>query len=278
MFSYAAAIAIATRSGAHLELDKTSGFVYDKLYRRTYQLGAFKISANETSENSRLEFIGGRGLRYLLRRISRLTPLERRLLVEDQYNQCFEDRFVRLITTGTVWLEGLFQSDRYFIEVSNSVRNEFRFRPICDHSVQMDQRRISAVQTPVALGVRLYEEANGRSVHSILGRDYYLNAAAYIAGRVANPHFFVFCSSRDWVENVLRLPYKYSVIGPRLDNSDAHKDMFLMTKCSHYIIPNSTFHWWGAWLSENINKLVVAPVAAFPNRDSVPAEWVMMKR
>jgi hypothetical protein len=64
------------------------------------------------------------------------------------------------------------------------------------------------------------------------------------------------------------------MIEPKPRNEEAYQDLWLMTACKHFIIPNSTFHWWGAWLAASEHKLVVAPARGFSNRDILPPTWL----
>jgi hypothetical protein len=54
-----------------------------------------------------------------------------------------------------------------------------------------------------------------------------------------------------------------------------------MARCRHHVIANSSFSWWGAWLGERDDSVVVAPSRWFadPALDSgaiVPDRWVRL--
>lgn len=88
--------------------------------------------------------------------------------------------------------------------------------------------------------------------------DYYKEAIGKIRGGVTNPKFFVF-SNRHKDFEMIRLEYELGdVIYVDMGNSDV-EDMELMRNCKHFIMSNSTYSWWGQYLSENPNKVVIAP-------------------
>jgi superfamily I DNA and/or RNA helicase len=102
-----------------------------------------------------------------------------------------------------------------------------------------------------------------------------------LAAKVTNPTFFVFSDDSKWCEENLKNLKNVCFVEKELahhgaDNSDY---LQLMKACKHFIISNSTFAWWAAWLSTNINKTVVTPVNWFNDkkiitRDVCPESWI----
>ena len=106
-----------------------------------------------------------------------------------------------------------------------------------------------------------------------LESTYYQPAIEYISKNVKNPHFFFFSDDIEWVKKNIKtaFPSVYLSYSP-------HEDLFIMSLCKHNIIANSSFSWWGAWLNENPNKIVVAPKkwfidGRFSPIDSLPQNW-----
>jgi hypothetical protein len=93
---------------------------------------------------------------------------------------------------------------------------------------------------------------------------------------VAGAVFFIFSDEIDWAKkNFIGEEFVF-VSSPELKE---YEEMILMSECKHHIIANSSFSWWGAWLNENPNKIVVAPKKWFHNSDVdqddiTPANWI----
>jgi hypothetical protein len=97
------------------------------------------------------------------------------------------------------------------------------------------------------------------------GVDYYKRAVSFIKKHVENPKFFIFSNDHHWVENHIHIPHPTY----RVKHNDVEKgleDLYLMALCNHFIIANSSFSWWGAWLSRNEDKIVTTPNPWFISR------------
>jgi hypothetical protein len=144
----------------------------------------------------------------------------------------------------------------------------------------------------------LINNANSVSVHIRRGdcvgtqyqpeMVYYKNAIRYLESVEKELSYFIFSDDVEWCKNNL------TFINPRhiVDNSEYVKadyyDLFLTSKCKHNIVPNSTFGWWGVWLNQNPNKIVVAPdkwhsIVQWTDvgntaDDMYPSEWITVAR
>ena len=100
----------------------------------------------------------------------------------------------------------------------------------------------------------------------------------YIKKRIDTPHFYIFSNDSLWVKENLKLDNM--TIVDWNSGKDSYKDMLLMSKCKHNIIANSSFSWWGAWLNNNSNKIVISPDKWFNDieaPDVICDEWVKIK-
>ena len=117
-------------------------------------------------------------------------------------------------------------------------------------------------------------------IHGTCSIEYYQRASASLATTLLSPHCYVFSDDPNWVRNSFRLTFPTTVVDVNT-GMDASWDLFLMSQCKHFVIANSTFSWWAAWLGDEVNKRVIAPRNWFHDdskntKDLLPAEWELI--
>jgi hypothetical protein len=108
----------------------------------------------------------------------------------------------------------------------------------------------------VAIHVRFFDDPNRQDDMSA---DFYNRAVQIMESHTCDAHYFIFSDRPAEAAEKIELPSgKVTLVNHNLGDSDAYADLWLMSLCKHFIIANSTFSWWGAWLSESVDKKVIA--------------------
>jgi hypothetical protein len=280
LFCYAAARRLALVSNAELVLDDVSGFVRDHTYQRQYQLDHFRIPSRKATPAERLEPLS-RVRRYLKRAINRRRPFEQRSYIQ-QEGVDFDPRLLTVKPRGTLYLEGNWQSEQYFKDVEPAIREELRIIPPKDEINQAMAERICGCQA-VAVHVRFFDAPQEEGVNNAPG-DYYARAVVSMESLAPDAHYFVFSDQPAAARDRIPLPEdRITLVSHNQGDENAYADLWLMTQCRHFIIANSTFSWWGAWLAEDIGKHVIAPgleivgagrVTSWGFDGLLPNEWI----
>lgn len=178
---------------------------------------------------------------------------------------------------GLKYLEGYWQSEKYFGTHSDTIRNDFKF-PLLDIKNKDYADKISQGEA-VSIHIRMGDYVNHPLHGGICTLEYYKKALSLIEEKVESPLFFIFSNDIEWCQNNLKLDKAIYVAGNEGENS--FRDMQLMSMCKHNIIANSSFSWWGAWLNNNPDKVVVAPSKWFNDttintKDLLPDSWIQI--
>jgi hypothetical protein len=170
-----------------------------------------------------------------------------------------------------VFYKGYWQSPKYFDFVADEIRRDFR---IALKLLPDDSRLLSDIQSCESVSVH-FRRTDYLNSPNEKGLAYYRQALEELKRRVKNPHLFAFSDDIEWVKENFRpdAPVTY-VDGVR----DQGVDLELMRNCKHNIIANSSFSWWGAWLNENPQKIVLTPKKPSCNRDIYPDNWIVAER
>lgn len=279
LFQYAAALRLAHATGSSLKLDILS---YRRDPLRSYALDAFRISAAMAETREIALFQGREKMRSGTHSLYRRIPLQfRRWQWVRQSSLYFHPEILDL--EGDVYLDGSWQSQKYFEDAAGLIRTEFTLKDkiacrtetisreiLSTNAVSMHIRRGDYIENPVT-----------RSIHDVCSLDYYERSLSLLTAMEPNPHIFVFSDDKEWVHQNVRFPYPISVVD---HNSpvQAHDDLRLMSLCRYHVIANSSFSWWGAWLSPYPDKKVFAPgrwfnAEGYDISDFVPADWQLVK-
>lgn len=184
-----------------------------------------------------------------------------------------------LLIGENAYLDGFWQSEKYFSEIADMLRKDFTFkRPFGDKTETL----LNEIKNKksVCIHVRRTDYVDN-PFHRTLGQEYYDKGIAYITERVLVEKIYVFSDDIDWCKENLSFSIDTCFVGAEYSGKKDEENMALMSACTHFVIPNSSFSWWAAWLSQNPDKIVVAPKtwffdASLEKDDVVPDRWIRM--
>jgi hypothetical protein len=279
MFQYAAGRALALRNETALALDISGfesyglhqGFELQRVFR-----GPFEV-ASDSDIRKVLGWQSPAGIRRILARRPFARLFRTRLTVEPHFQYW---PGIQSLPRDS-YLSGYWQSERYFADAATQIRADFTFRLPLDKENAVLAEQIKQ-QDSVSLHVRRGDYASNpktSATHGLCSLEYYQAAIRHVAERVPQPRFYIFSDDIAWVRANLKikLPCVHVQHNRR---AESYNDMRLMSLCRHHIIANSSFSWWGAWLDQGTDKIVVAPQQWFARqtdvRDLFPAGWVTL--
>lgn len=277
MFEYAYARALTLRKGMELYLDtcaldpkKHTRFALDKFNISGGFLDAARKKAVVTAHyNIKFRLYKALKIPY------RLSPTHLR---ETPF--VFEQRFCDIKTSS--YMEGLWQSEKYFSDFADEIKADFTLKNEADlrkHPLLAKIENSNSVAVHIRRGDYV-SKPKYRKILYVCRKKYYMGALDYISERVENPHFFVASDDPQWVRENFNVGGNVTLIEP----SGQFEDFYLMSRCRHAIISNSTFSWWSAWLGEagKAGRITVAPDMWFAPctkiaaADIVPQRWIKL--
>lgn len=293
MFQFAMAYAMAKRANAKLRLNT---YLLSEKYRsrlespREYELPIFRRVAQMRTCAPAFdveEFLHFRNpLARTCLRLHRFANRFFRLCVHEGAQLCLDEIF-KPAHGRPYHIYGFWQSEDYFRDCVGDIRNLFEFPPFTEAQNQKVANMIhDCGERSVGIHVRRGDYISSPGAFGLLGNccppSYYERAIRHVQnlpgdGDIA---FFVFSDDIPWVRENLSFPGK-SVFIDWNCGTNSFRDMQLMSLCRHHVIANSTFSWWGAWLGEKSDSIVIAPPKWYSNEKQqdkfgnsvVPARW-----
>lgn len=267
MFQYATGRALALRTGLPLVLDKRH---YQRPREHGYALDAFRLADVPIDAADLPPSPKERPVAHWLWRLRKRQPQ-----LQHEASAAFDPRIAGI--RGPAWIEGYFQSERYFADHAASIRADLTPKAPPDPENARWLAEIQAEPRAVSLHVRrgdYVRNAQFAARHGTCTPDYYARALAHIAEAMGTtPVIYAFSDDPAWVRDHLKLPAEIRIPGHN-DAARNSEDLRLMSACRHHIIANSSFSWWGAWLNPRADKIVAAPSRWFADPATVnPDIW-----
>jgi hypothetical protein len=279
MFQYSIARALSCNKHTSLRLD-ISGYNNYNLHQGFELCNVFDVSAEIATISDIHNVLGwqsSQSVRQILSRLKLSKFNSSKLVLEPNFNFWPEI----LNSPNPCYLDGYWQSEKYFIDFSALIRKDFTFKNELD-SHNLELASIINKTNSVSIHIRRGDYVNNlktNATHGLCSIDYYSTAFNYITERIESPYFFIFSDDIEWARKNISLNFPCQFISHNI-GSKSYVDMQLMSLCKHNVIANSSFSWWGAWLNTNESKIVIAPSKWFAVdtdvSDLIPSNWVSL--
>ena len=160
-------------------------------------------------------------------------------------------RFNRIDYRNNMKLIGYFQSEKYFINNKNVIIDLFKNETILNKLYDLYG---DLLNDSVSLHFRRGDYIKYQHTHPIQDLAYYSEAIKYLEENTKIKNIFIFS---DEIEYSKKIDLEYNLIF--VEGLHDYEQLYLMSMCKHNIIANSSFSWWGSYLNENKNKIVISP-------------------
>lgn len=278
LFQYAIARSLALESGSKVSLD-ISGLCIERgsITRRDYELGVFNIKAAVDKKV--------RGLLYLIAKfIPFLFYLITGMKVIQEKNTKFNPSVMKI--SPPAYLVGHWQSYKYFEKYASVIREDLNPKARLSQTSRKHFETIVSDPCPVCIHVRRGDYLTNKSAakfHGVLPKSYYVSAMGLVMNFHENAHFYFFSDDIGWCAREFA-GYENATFIPNDLNKASWEDLFLMSKCHHHVIANSSYSWWGAWLGDEITNeqhIVIAPQKWYLEKDGdlsdrFPTHWKIL--
>ncbi len=289
LFMYANAFALSKKLNYELLIDEKSGYSRKKNKMRNHQkymLDLFNIKQVYASRRDKYDNI----IKRIKKKIELFSDkfITKRKFIIEKYNKINGKKITLKLSMPNkeklgknLYIQGHFEDQNYFINFRDDILK--MFKPLDIHlknnnelirklkntnSVSIHIRMNRFTEQPHEKKNRLSRNKSNKYTIDLI--NYINKSVIYFEKKLDNPEFFIW--SNDFLNiNQYFDKKKFTYV----NNNDAINDFNLFSYAKHFIVGASTFHWWGAWLNDNPNKICVCPKNINPsgNENFYPLEW-----
>ncbi len=275
MFQYAAARALSLKRDIPFKIDFDDPY---KFVKRKLNLFPFSLEVQRASWSELQKCKPKRRVEKRLWLLAGKDPLCK--LVREKADYMYDPGFFSC--PDGAYLSGFWQTEKYFSDIEDTIRSDFKFREPAAGVNKEWLDRISN-STSVSVHIRRGDVISVPKTNRIFGvmtPEYYQAAISNMINAYKDCVFFFFSDDIEWVKANIKTIHPCFYVDAN-DDEHNYEDLRLMSSCKHHIIANSSFSWWGAWLNADQHKKVIAPARwmstkSIAETDHIPASWTLL--
>ena len=296
MFLYATSYAFSKKKKYKLLLDTKTGIdslkkIDDKKkfkhYQPKFELDIFDLSANIADDRLCLYGLYGYIKKKIFIFLDKFLQKKRIIKeIKDSYKKTtFNNSFLKNQFNSNVYIDGYFESEKYFNEYRDDLLKEFTFKNKINCNLKFLDLINSSNAVSIAVRRDRYSEFESDNLNKVkidktlhfekLQYNYINRSINYFKKEIKQPKFFLFSDNFDGLKDFFSETDDFVFVNSHLHNKTV-EDFFLMYSCKHFIVAPTSFHWWSAWINNNHNKICVRPKDINPsnNSDFWPDSWI----
>jgi len=293
MFMYASAFGIANKLDMDISIDNESAYKSKKNISK-YGLNNFSLTSVIAPDSKKFLGIYGYIKRKILKKINPYIK-NKVIFVEPKNTEKitkYNEEIYNLKLSENVFVEGYFESEKYFVDIKDKISSEFKFLNEAKYQKSAYFNEINKLNS-VSICLRQNRFIEGINKNNELNKkksikytneqiEYINQSISYIQKNVQKPTFFIWSNDLIALKDNLFDEKINKVIHDNEFTKNLDKralDMFLISQCNHHIVIPSSFNWWGAWLSKKQNKIICRPSDNYftdfriNNLDFWPSNW-----
>ena len=284
LFMYANGLALAKKNNASLYIDNESGFFKkkNKLRSRKYNLNLFKTNIQICDSCEKFNTYPKDFIRKFLK-ILDFFKSKKLFLFENLENKnvIFKET-PKLSFHNKLHVEGHFESEKYFSFLQKELKSSLI---INENLIDKNNELIQILKSSNSVSIhvrrhRFSDEIDRNTSHNVNKSEeftksiiqYIHRSISFFQKEINKPKFFI------WSNDFSNLEKHFNDNFTFVNNNSLATDFYLLSLSKHFIVGPSTFHWWGAWLNNNPNKICVRPrdklLNPSNNRNFWPDNWI----
>lgn len=293
LFMYAHAYSLSKKKNYDLYIDNTSGYYKSEYKHTTFLLDKFNIQIKICNYIFKYDNIYKNILRKFLKIFDIFMEyfIQKKIFLIEQKNENkitnYNENYLTTSFTNNFIVEGYFESEKYFSQYRNDLKLLFTIK---NEYIDNNNHFINLLKENESVSIVIrtdrYKNIKDDEKFIVDQIKYVKKSINYLKKKIEHPTFFVWSNNIDKIkdyfkdiENLLIIDYKKNN-NINLDETTYKtlNDFNLFKYSKHFIVGLSTFHWWGAWLNDNPDKICVRPsnICNSSNLDYWPDNWIII--